>query len=306
MADAPVLSRLQRENREHLLSGAPLRDEAWMSEEGQRAVIEHARRELEADRSVPLLIEADGEVVGALTLSGVTRGALQSANLGYWVSEQATGRGIATAAVGQIIDVAFGPMRLHRLQAEVQVGNDASARVLARHGFTEYGLAPQYLELGGQWRDCRMFQLLNPRWGREESPEVEVAVETPGIDEALALYDAVGWSAYTRDPDSLAAALAGSAHVVTARRGGRLVGLARVISDGATIAYLQDVLVHPDLHRSGVGSALVRAARAPFSHVRQTVLMTDAEPGQRAFYESLGLTEIHDAQPPGRVFVDRR
>jgi len=135
---------------------------------------------------------------------------------------------------------------------------------------------------------------------------VVVVVErsTPGVEEAVALYRAVGWSVYADDPETLAGALRGSACVVTARRGADLVGLARVVSDGASVAYLQDVLVHPDHRRAGTGRRLVVAAFAPFAHVRQKVLLTDDEPGQRAFYEDLGFTEAA-AHPDGplRSFV---
>jgi len=116
-----------------------------------------------------------------------------------------------------------------------------------------------------------------------------------GLAEVLALYDAVGWSVYTRRPEVLAAALAGSSLVVTARdAGGRLLGVARVVTDGATVCYLQDVLVHPDAQRRGIGRALVLAALEPYATVRQKVLLTDDEPGQRAFYSSLGYAETRD------------
>lgn len=114
------------------------------------------------------------------------------------------------------------------------------------------------------------------------------------MEELLELYAAVGWTAYTSAPESLEAAIEGSTRVVTARYGDDLLGLARVISDGASIAYLQDVLVRPELQRDGVGRALVKAAMEPFEHVRQKVLLTDSEPGQRRFYEALGYTEIRD------------
>lgn len=120
------------------------------------------------------------------------------------------------------------------------------------------------------------------------------AVPSVDRDELVALYGAVGWSAYTRDPGLLARAVAGSSYVVTARRAGRLVGLARAISDGVTICYLQDVLVLPDEQRHGIGRALVRAVLDRYASVRQKVLLTDDEPGQRAFYESLGYVEIRD------------
>jgi predicted GNAT family N-acyltransferase len=134
---------------------------------------------------------------------------------------------------------------------------------------------------------------------------IETAAATsPSRDELAGLYDAVGWVAYTRDLDTLERAVRGSAHVVTARRDGRLVGLARVVSDGATIAYLQDVLVHPEEQGSGLGKRLVTEVMAPFEQVRQKVLLTDDEPGQRAFYESLGFAELRDLDDGSlRAFV---
>jgi GNAT superfamily N-acetyltransferase len=113
-------------------------------------------------------------------------------------------------------------------------------------------------------------------------------------DHVVALYRSVGWSAYADHPERLRAALAGSTRVVTAHRSGRLVGLARVLSDGASICYLQDLLVHPDEQRHGTGRQLVIAALEPYTSVRQKVLLTDDEPGQRAFYEGLGFSEVHE------------
>jgi GNAT superfamily N-acetyltransferase len=117
------------------------------------------------------------------------------------------------------------------------------------------------------------------------------------VDELLPLYEAVGWTAYTDSPGLLRAAVDGASYVVTARRGGRLVGLARALSDDATVCYLQDVLVHPAEQRRGIGRALVTAVLDRYRTVRQKVLLTDDEPGQRAFYERLGYAEIRDYGP---------
>ncbi len=127
--------------------------------------------------------------------------------------------------------------------------------------------------------------------------------DLPTTPELRQLYDSVGWAAYTRDPDTLARGLAGSLRAVTARIDGALVGLARVVGDGATICYLQDVLVDPAHQHAGIGRLLVEAVYAPFMGVRQHVLLTDSEPGQRAFYESLGFTEVHDFPTGLRAFA---
>ena len=116
----------------------------------------------------------------------------------------------------------------------------------------------------------------------------------PAAGELVRLYNAVGWTRYTKDPEQLVRAAAGSSLVISAWEHGRLLGLARVISDGETIAYLQDILVDPEHQRRGIGRELFIRAATPFAHVRQKMLLTDDEPGQRAFYESLGFTEIRE------------
>lgn len=125
-----------------------------------------------------------------------------------------------------------------------------------------------------------------------------ITTDAPGAAELAELYRSVGWTAYTDDPDRLVAAVDGSHLVLVARaEDGELVGLARTISDGQTIAYLQDILVAPDQHRRGVGGALLDEVMRRYAHIRQLVLLTDAEPGQRAFYESRGFVEAHDFRP---------
>ncbi|WP_345762661.1 GNAT family N-acetyltransferase [Diaminobutyricibacter sp. McL0608] len=110
-----------------------------------------------------------------------------------------------------------------------------------------------------------------------------------------ALYEAVGWSVYTKDPETLGRALAGSDALVAAVDGAELVGLARAVTDGATILYLQDVLVRPDHQRLGLGRSLVTALLDRYPGVRQKVLLTDDEAAQKAFYESLGFGDIREA-----------
>ena len=132
-----------------------------------------------------------------------------------------------------------------------------------------------------------------------------IEAENPTAGELHELYTAVGWTAYTAAPQQLEQAIAGSYLVLAARSTAdkSLIGLARTISDGHTIAYLQDVLVAPKHQRLGVGRALISSVLDHSAHIRQVVLLTDAEHTQRAFYESCGFTESHDVSPPLRSFV---
>lgn len=125
----------------------------------------------------------------------------------------------------------------------------------------------------------------------------------PKRDDLTTLYTSVGWSTYTKDPARLEAAVVASLFVVTAWDEDHLAGLARVVGDGLTIVYLQDILVMPDYQRAGTGRELFRRVFRPFDDVRQKVLITDDEPRQRAFYESMGFTDIRHLSHPTHAFA---
>ena len=160
--DAPALARLVQDNRTFLAPWEPQRDERWFTEEAQRDEVSYALGRAELGLSVPRVVLDGDDVVGRITLANVVRGAFQSCSVGYWLAERATGRGLATAALGEMLGVAFGELRLHRVEAGTLVHNVASQRVLAHHGFTRFGLAPQYLQIAGRWQDHVLFQLLAP------------------------------------------------------------------------------------------------------------------------------------------------
>jgi ribosomal protein S18 acetylase RimI-like enzyme len=102
-----------------------------------------------------------------------------------------------------------------------------------------------------------------------------------------ALYDDAGWSVYTKDMEKLMRALNNSLAVVTAWDKERLVGLVRVVGDGETILYIQDILVLVAYKRKGIGRELLAQIFKKFP-VRQKVLLTDDTPEARGFYEALG------------------
>ena len=116
------------------------------------------------------------------------------------------------------------------------------------------------------------------------------------LSSLLGLYDAVGWVAYTSEErkGDLEKAVHNSSFVVSAWDGETLVGLVRVLSDDVSICYLQDILVHPDYQRRGIGEQMMQACLARYAHVRSKVLMTDDEQRQRLFYEEAGFRDTKD------------
>ena len=113
--------------------------------------------------------------------------------------------------------------------------------------------------------------------------------------EVLRLYDSVGWTAYTCDPPCLRRAFENSLLVLAARDGGTLTGLIRIVGDGCTIVYIQDLLVLPEYQRRGIGTALLQAALREFPNVRQKVLLTDSTAENLAFYRSAGFEPVSSA-----------
>jgi ribosomal-protein-alanine N-acetyltransferase len=156
--DAAALSTLYQDNRAFLAPWEPIRDEAFFTAEGQRQRLEAAALERETGIGCRYVIEDDGRIVGMASLTAIERGPVQSAHLGYWVAETVNGRGVATRAVSQVLDLAFGPLDLHRVQAGTLLHNVGSQKVLERNGFERIGIARAYLRIAGEWQDHLLFQ----------------------------------------------------------------------------------------------------------------------------------------------------
>jgi [ribosomal protein S5]-alanine N-acetyltransferase len=160
--DAPVLAELLTANKEFLAPWEPLRGADYFTVTGQLAVIENALEEYRQGTALPsVILDGAGQVAGRITLNGIVRGPFLSCSVGYWVAQSANGRGLATAAVRDVIEVAFGQLGLHRIQAETLLHNFASQRVLERNGFVRIGLAPNYLKIAGRWQDMILYQVVN-------------------------------------------------------------------------------------------------------------------------------------------------
>ena|SRR5947209_324478 len=159
--DVAELTELRVRNRTFLEPWEPRRSEGFFTEGGQRAEIERDRQEWAADRTYAFAIveRPTGAMRGRIALANVVRGAWENATLGYFVDREVGGRGFATEAVALALRFAFGPCRLHRVQAAVMPKNARSRRVLEKNGFRHEGFSPRYLRLDGEWRDHDLFAI---------------------------------------------------------------------------------------------------------------------------------------------------
>jgi ribosomal-protein-alanine N-acetyltransferase len=128
------------------------------------------RRGRELDQMYAFFIfrQADDALTGGITVNNVRRGVAQTGTVGYWSAQAHARKGHTLAALRAVIPHAFGPLGLHRLEAACLPGNDASANLLLKAGFTEEGYAKAYLKINGDWRDHRLFGLVtrDPSRGR--------------------------------------------------------------------------------------------------------------------------------------------
>lgn len=100
-----------------------------------------------------------GVLVGNIELDGVDARRSQ-AELGYWVRSDRTRRGYAAEAARAMMRYAFEGLQLHKVRADVAVGNDASVRVLEKLGFVREGMLREDRPVGGQFLDHWRYGLL--------------------------------------------------------------------------------------------------------------------------------------------------
>ena len=169
LADGPVALRPLRGRDGRTWKAIRLRNQDWLKEweatlppEGRksgeiptnfRAMVRKMAREAREGRTLPWAITFEGQLVGQLTVGGITLGSLRACYIGYWIDEGHAGRGITPTAVALACDYCTSELGLHRVEVNIRPENTASRRVVEKLGLREEGLRPQYLHIDGQWRD---------------------------------------------------------------------------------------------------------------------------------------------------------
>lgn len=126
------------------------------------------------NRGFVVRVRETGAAAGMVNINSIIRGRYQGASLGYAAFAPSAGRGYMTEGLTAALRFAFGDLRLHRLEANIQPANKASLAVVQRLGFRYEGLSPVYLYIDGAWRDHERWAVTAPSaWTPHSSlPEV--------------------------------------------------------------------------------------------------------------------------------------
>ncbi|EPD31661.1 GNAT family N-acetyltransferase [Gleimia europaea] len=133
--------------------------------------------EVEAGATLPMMIEADGRVIGVVTAANTVRGALYSTTVGYWIVSDYAGQGITSLAVAAFIDLLILRLGIHRVEINIRPENEPSLGIARKLGLTHEGYRPRYMAIAGQWADHMAFSI-----DRESLPSGGLVQSIWGVD----------------------------------------------------------------------------------------------------------------------------
>lgn len=164
--DAARLVEIRRRSWDFLAPWSPLPGPERDDVRANRKLLALERRLWREDRAYRFMLEdrASGQLIGRISLAEVVRGVFQNAYLGYWIDVFHARRGLMSEGVRLALDLAFGPLQLHRVQAAIIPRNAPSLGLARKVGFRHEGLARRYLFIAGRWEDHEIFALTAEEW----------------------------------------------------------------------------------------------------------------------------------------------
>jgi ribosomal-protein-alanine N-acetyltransferase len=134
----------------------------WVSPPSTPAQFRHyvARMQMPANCGWLICLTDTDAIAGVVDITNIVRGVFRSAYLGYYGFSGFERRGLMGDGLRAVIRDAFGRMKLHRLEANVQPANVASLALVRACGFSPEGYSPRYLKIGGRWRDHERWAIL--------------------------------------------------------------------------------------------------------------------------------------------------
>lgn len=140
-ADALDLLNYFRRNASFLEPWEVKRDETFYTIENMESLITDDFAGLKAGHTLRFWIakkEYPNRIIGSVALSNIIRGVFQSAFIGYRLDEKEINKGYMTEAINEMVLIAFGKLKLHRLEANIIPRNKRSIRTVEKKAGFEY------------------------------------------------------------------------------------------------------------------------------------------------------------------------
>ncbi len=249
------------------------------------------------DNYVGMLIcrRSDDALLGAINLSEIVRGPLQSAYLGYYIGAPFARQGYMREALNLALRHAFETLKLHRVEANIQPNNHPSIALVQRAGFTQEGYSRRYLKIGGRWRDHQRWALLAEDWRRlrrtPPAPDFQILPITPDDAAWVRQLTIEEWAApqvvahgVIYEPERLPGFIA--------LQGDTRVGLATY---HITEADCELVTLNSRQPGLGIGTALIAAVQAAATQAgcqRVWLITTNDNTAALRFYQRRGFTLV--------------
>lgn len=167
-ADFPMWRDVRLHNESWLIPWEPQRHPSLPDPTRDRHAFEARcaarERERNTDHAYPFGVFVNDELAGEVNINNVTRGALQSATIGYWIDQRLAGNGYIAEAVVVAMRFAFEQVQLHRLEICIVPRNARSRRVMEKLDVREEGIAMRYLEIAGTWEDHIRYGITIEEW----------------------------------------------------------------------------------------------------------------------------------------------
>ena len=133
------------------------------------AFIRATRRQVADNQGFQAGIWQGERLVGAIGFHHVNHSS-KYASVGYWLAADAQGHGLVTRATQALVDQAFGPMGLNRVEIRAAVENRSSRAVLERLGFVQEGVIRDAELLYDHFVDHVVYATLARDWPPKNSP----------------------------------------------------------------------------------------------------------------------------------------
>lgn len=102
----------------------------------------------------------DDQSAGVINITNVVLDPFRSGYLGYYAFAGFDRQGLMQEGLIAVVRHAFGKLKLHRLESNIQPANRASLALARSCGFKREGYSPRYLKINGRWRDHKRWAML--------------------------------------------------------------------------------------------------------------------------------------------------